>query len=212
MAGHEHSASAQPETRTGELAEERRNQILEAALTVFAREGLHEARMEDIARKAGLSKGALYLYYNSKDAVIEALLRSIFTLELRGLRSLLDDNGPVGERLLQITRVFSNEFARLLMAQPLMLEFYALAARRRSVREFMAEALDQYRRQFAALVQQGVERGEFRATINPDEAAMALIALYEGIMLMATMTSQAALWHQYAEGSMQLLLAGLRAG
>lgn len=212
MAEHEHSTSAQPETRTGELAEERRNQILEAALTVFAREGLHEARMEDIARKAGLSKGALYLYYNSKDAVIEALLRSLFTLELRGLRSALDGNGPVGERLLQITRALTSEFARLLMAQPLMLEFYALAARRRSVREFMAEALDQYRCQFAALVLQGVERGEFRATINPDEAAMALIALYEGIALMATMTSQAALWGQYAEGSMQLLLAGLRAG
>lgn len=211
MAEQEHSGSAQPETRTGELAEERRNQILEAALAVFAREGLHDARMEDIAKKAGLSKGALYLYYNSKDAVIEALLRSLITLELRGLRPVFTGDGPVGERLLRITRVFTEEFARFLIAQPLMFEFYALAARRRSLRDFLTAALDEYRSQLAALIRQGIERDEFRATVNPDEAAMALIALYEGIALIATMTSQAAWWREYAEGSVRLLLAGLRA-
>ena len=68
--------STQAEMRTGDLADERRTQILEAALTVFAREGLHDARMEDIATTAGISKGAVYLYYKSKDAVIEALLRN----------------------------------------------------------------------------------------------------------------------------------------
>ncbi|HEY6540074.1 MAG TPA: helix-turn-helix domain-containing protein, partial [Ktedonobacteraceae bacterium] len=61
-----------------DVSEERRNQILAAASTVFARSGFHEARMDDIAEEVGLSKGALYLYYKSKDAIIAALLKFFF--------------------------------------------------------------------------------------------------------------------------------------
>ena len=46
-----------------DVSEERRNQILEAAMAVFARQGFEQARMDDIAQEVGLSKGALYLYF-----------------------------------------------------------------------------------------------------------------------------------------------------
>ena len=48
-----------------DVSEERRNQILEAATTVFARLGFHRARMDDIVQEARLSKGALYWYFKS---------------------------------------------------------------------------------------------------------------------------------------------------
>ena len=66
-----------------DVSEERKNQILEAAIAVFARLGFQQARMDDIARQAGLSKGALYLYYTSKDAIITALLKYFFTQEFQ---------------------------------------------------------------------------------------------------------------------------------
>jgi AcrR family transcriptional regulator len=53
-----------------DVSEERKSQILEAAIDVFARLGFHQSQMD-----AGLSKGALYLYYKSKDAIIAALLK-----------------------------------------------------------------------------------------------------------------------------------------
>ncbi|MEO7003356.1 MAG: TetR/AcrR family transcriptional regulator [Ktedonobacterales bacterium] len=203
--------SADPQERTGDLADERRSQILEAALTVFADKGLHDARMEDIASKAGVSKGLVYLYYKSKDAVIEALLRSLFTLELHNIQAMLKGTDSIGERLLRITRTFATEFDRFVVAQPLMLEFYALAARHRSVREFMTGALEEIRGLFAELIRQGVEQGEFRATTNPDEAAMTVIALLEGIALIITMAPHAISWREQADASMQLLVAGLTA-
>ena len=56
--------------RTPKIVEDRKEQIIDAAMAVFARLGFHEARMDDIAQEAGLSKAALYLYYKSKDAII----------------------------------------------------------------------------------------------------------------------------------------------
>src|SRR5579875_3371993 len=57
-----------------EHAEARCEQILEAALRVFSRRGFAEATMEEVAGEAGLAKGSLYLYFPSKEAVLEQLL------------------------------------------------------------------------------------------------------------------------------------------
>src|SRR5438552_9989682 len=51
----------------------RRQQILEAALACFAEDGFHQTGMADIVKRSGLSHGAVYLYFQSKDDLIEAL-------------------------------------------------------------------------------------------------------------------------------------------
>ena len=53
-----------------DLSATRKNQILDAAMTVFARSGFHEARMDDIVQESGLSKGTLYWYFKSKEEII----------------------------------------------------------------------------------------------------------------------------------------------
>lgn len=57
---------------------ERQEQILDAAGKTFARLGFNHASMDDIVAEAGLSKGALYWYYESKDAIILALIERFF--------------------------------------------------------------------------------------------------------------------------------------
>jgi AcrR family transcriptional regulator len=54
----------------------RRQAILDAALTVFAERGFEAARLDDIAARAGIAKGTLYLYFADKEALFEALIRS----------------------------------------------------------------------------------------------------------------------------------------
>ena len=56
-----------------DVSEERTAQIITAAMQVFAQQGLEKARMDDIASESGLSKGTLYLYFKSKDAIISAI-------------------------------------------------------------------------------------------------------------------------------------------
>lgn len=63
----------------------RRTQILEAAWVCFQKEGLHATTMDDIIRRSGLSAGAVYSYFSSKDELIQAAV----TTSLSGLSALL---------------------------------------------------------------------------------------------------------------------------
>lgn len=192
-----------------ELSEERQKQILEAAIKEFAQHGFHETRMEDIARASGLSKGAVYLYYKSKDAIIAALLRTVFAWELRGARVIVEGEGTATERLLAITHMFADELDRMTVAMPIFLEFYAVAFRQASVREHLGRMYEEFQVPLATLVRQGIEHGEFRA-VEPDEVALTWIALLEGLTLLWAMTSRDIAWRERADAAVHLLLDGLR--
>ncbi len=56
-------------------AEARPDEVLDAALALFVEKGFANTRVEDIAVRAGLSKGAVYLYFPSKEAILEGLVR-----------------------------------------------------------------------------------------------------------------------------------------
>ena len=68
--------AAKPEPRWRRRAEARPEEILEAALAEFTERGFEAARMEDIGKRAGLSKAGVYLYFPSKMALLEALIEA----------------------------------------------------------------------------------------------------------------------------------------
>src|SRR5947207_12992987 len=68
-------APSTTEPRWRRLPEERPEQILNAALVVFGERGLGAARLEDIAKRAGLSKGTIYLYFPNKEALFREVIR-----------------------------------------------------------------------------------------------------------------------------------------
>ena len=69
-------SEATTEPRWRRLPEERPKQILDAALAVFAERGLAGARLEDIAKRAGLSKGTIYLYFPNKEELFREVIRN----------------------------------------------------------------------------------------------------------------------------------------
>ncbi len=77
-----------------DVSEERKEQILEAAMEVFARSGFHGARMDDIAKQAGLSKGALYWYFDGKDAIIQGIMDRMFAREFEQLGAFMNADIP----------------------------------------------------------------------------------------------------------------------
>jgi AcrR family transcriptional regulator len=62
-------------------------EIIEAALSVFAETGFAAARLDEIARRAGVSKGALYLYFETKEDLFRAAVRSAVTPNLEGIQA-----------------------------------------------------------------------------------------------------------------------------
>jgi TetR/AcrR family fatty acid metabolism transcriptional regulator len=191
-----------------DVSEERRGQILEAAISVFSRMGFHRARMEDVARESGLAKGTLYLYYRSKDALIGALLERIFAWGRRDLEAALVAEGPAGERLLELGRRMSGEVKRLSVLLPVWFEFYAVAARNEAVKPFVKRYFEQYREALESVVREGIESGEFRQ-VDAAEAAVAIISLFEGVTLLWAFDPDVVPLGEQMEASTRLLIEGL---
>jgi AcrR family transcriptional regulator len=193
-----------------EPAEDRERQIIEAAMAVFAREGFHDARMEDIAKESQLGKGTLYLYFKSKDAIISALLRYFFNFQLKRLRDINVGEGSVSDQLMAYTRQLVSEAERLALFSSITFEFYAVAMRDKEIRRFFAEFFTGYRAALVRVIRHGVESGEFRA-VDPDEIAISLLALLEGLNLLNAIDRNALRIREASESGMRLLLDAIKA-
>jgi AcrR family transcriptional regulator len=164
--------------------------------------------MDDIAEEVGLSKGALYLYYKSKDAIIGALLASVFNIAMRGPLTVEREDGSIRERILQITERFAHEIDRFSRAMPVMLEFYAIAARDRTVRKYLGEILEEYSALVGRLLEKGMERGEFRRG-DAHDLAVGLIAIWEGMALLWAMSPERIQWREQTTLAVTAFLDGL---
>ena len=195
--------------RRSDVSEIRKNQILDAAMAVFARLGFHEARMDDIVLASGLSKGALYWYFKSKEDIITAISQRLFTMDIEQLEGMLAMEGPVSERLLQLTHARVQGLQRMSEMIPILFEFYAAAVHQEQVRQFIAAYFQQFHALLEALIQQGIDRGEFRA-VNVTEAASALDALFEGLVMHWIVDPHATHWNELGQNAVRLLLDGLK--
>ncbi len=193
-----------------DASELRRNQILDAAMPVFARLGFEHARMDDIVEASGLSKGALYWYFKSKEEIITGILRRLFTTDIEQLGGLLESEGTVSERLLLLTRFRVAGLKRLADLLPILVEFYAVTVREGRVREFISEYFGSFRELLVDLIQQGIDRGEFRP-VSTVETAVTLSAIYEGLTIHWLINPKVVEWDIIGEGSVRLLLEGLQA-
>ncbi len=190
---------------------DRNDQILDAASRVFARLGFASARMDDVASESGLSKGALYLYFKSKDQLIDSLVGRMIDLEMRRLQAARKSDGTVSDRLLRFVHDYTRELERIGPLAPIVFEFYARATRHRTVREALQGYFERFRSELAALVAEGVERGEFRR-VDPDAIAVSIIGLLEGLAMLWVLDRDRVPISDLAPSSLDVLLGGLRPG
>lgn len=165
------------------VTEERTEQIIEAALKIFAEHGVEKARMEDVGSEAGLSKATLYLYFKTKDALIGVILRRLFASMLRGFRTPATGEGAVKEQLRQFAARLVAELRRMQPLLPLLYEFYAMGLRKSAAREVLGEFVAEFIAILAPVIAQGVASGELRA-VDAEKVAIALAALLEGTLLL----------------------------
>ena len=165
-----------------DVSDERKSQIIEAAMNVFTRLGLNKARMDDIADESGLSKGALYWYFKSKDEIIAAILGSFIDRELEDLKAFIEKEGSAVVRLNHLVEMVQQDMKRMQRWMPLMYEFYALALRNARTRTVFTEYFRNYTYVLTAIIQQGINRGEIRP-VSARDFAVAMVATLEGTFL-----------------------------
>lgn len=191
-----------------DVSDERRNQILDTAEHVFAKRGFDDARMDDIAERSGLSKGAIYWYFKKKDDIIAGLLDRVFRRSIEAMRSAAARDGSVVARLTLVGEQISRDYRAMSRLMPVALEFYAIALRQRSIRAHLAAMYEQTIGILTPLIEEGIERGEL-ARVDARTAATLIIAGYEGLGLVWAIAPKTVDWKTTGPQAIAMLCNGL---
>lgn len=192
-----------------DVSEERKSQILDAAMETFTEKGFHKTRMSDIAESSGLSKGSIYWYFESKDALIQKLIDRVFEFEIKDLTALLTDDRPTEERLYIYTERGGEDIIKMLKWMPLVYDFLALAFRQDTIKNAIQRYYKKNLDLLVTLIQQGIDAGEF----NPNsalEAAYAIGAIIEGTVMLWLYDPDQINIQAHIKSSTKLLLQGLK--
>src|SRR5678815_3847362 len=92
--------------------EDKRRLILDAAVRVFARKGYHTCRVGDIAEEAGVAHGLLYHYFDSKEALLEAVFRQTWSELLAAFAEVVASGEPAREQLRAVAAILLRAWRR----------------------------------------------------------------------------------------------------
>ena len=193
-----------------DVSEERIEQITEAATKVFARQGFSKARMDDIAHEANLSKGTLYIYFKSKDAIIKHLLDKLFERELSDLQSLTNDPRPASQKLTVFGEKIIADIQNWTRLIPLMYEFLGLLFRQSIVQEAFKNYMRSYLGLITPIIQQGIDAGEFNVK-DAEDVAITIGAIFEGTILLWVYDSDKIDLEKHLRSGIALLMDGIKA-
>ncbi|MFZ5481487.1 MAG: TetR/AcrR family transcriptional regulator [Myxococcota bacterium] len=159
---------------------ERRAQILRAARAIFVERGYLEARVEDVAKRANLSKGAVYFYFDSKRAIFEALVEEEHAHTISFLEEAERDTRPAEIKLIDLGRKYLDYFAGLKTPPRFFLLMSEMAIRDEEIRGKVQAIHQRFVDRIAAVVEQGVKEGVF-APYDPVAVGQMLKALIDGL-------------------------------
>jgi AcrR family transcriptional regulator len=174
---------------TPEHADARRQQILDAAHACFLRNGFHQTSMQDIQREAGLSAGAIYLYFKGKDDIILGIALRI----LAGVGNLIPDQPEIDGAQLTLAAIVSHFLRGADAVQqehdvfPVVLQIWAEAIRNPPMRDQLLASVQVLRERLEHLIVACQRAGIVRSDANPAALALAIIGLGQGFIVQRTL-------------------------
>lgn len=167
---------AKNEPRFERRKDARPGEILDAALDLFVEKGFAATRLEDVAQRAGVSKGTVYLYFDSKEDLFKAVIRSGMVRAIEEAeRRVAAYSGSAADLLRELyTAWWQNIGGTKLAGIPKLMiseaqNFPELA------RFYYEEVIQRGSQLFARTIERGIERGEFRR-VNVDHTVRAMVS------------------------------------
>jgi AcrR family transcriptional regulator len=155
---------------------ERPGEIIDAALELFVAKGFMATRLDEVAQRAGVSKGTLYLYFENKEALFKAVVETLVLPEIeRTEQQIQDFHGAASELITQLVKQWwatvgesqLGGLPKLIIAEsgnfPELASFY------------VEQVIGRVRRVIARLISRGIASGEFKSC-DPTYAARLLLA------------------------------------
>jgi AcrR family transcriptional regulator len=146
---------------------DKRRQLLDAAVRVFARKGYHASRVGDIAEEAGVAHGLLYHYFKSKDEVLEAVFHENWSLLQLRIASVEETDEPAADQLRHIAAIVLRTWLHLPEVVTVVIREFGRSPELADRIGELAQPIEVIQR----TIERGIERGEFRSDIDPQFAA-----------------------------------------
>jgi AcrR family transcriptional regulator len=162
----------------------RRQQILDAAIECFSRQGFHPTTMQDIIKESGLSSGAIYTYFASKEELIEAIAERRHARE----EALIRRAGLETEITSTVEQLIQSFFELLVdnkerKERRLAIQLWGEALRNPRILRTVRKGVDEPRKILAGLLHQARDQGDLLPGCDPEAMARVMIALFQGLVL-----------------------------
>jgi TetR/AcrR family fatty acid metabolism transcriptional regulator len=196
--------------RDDELKRHRREEILRAAVEVFADRGYFAARMREVAERAGVADGTLYLYFKGKEDLLVSILEEYAGAFLtRARRDVERSAGSADKLRLVVERhLFSMESDRAL-AQVFQIE---LRHTRRFLRQVAKGKVAEYLGLLQEIIAEGRQAGSFRTDVPIEVAARAVFGAVDEVVTAWVLASRPWPLAAHAKPLVSLILRGMAAG
>ncbi len=162
-------------------APDKRRMILDAAVTVFARQGFHHCRVSDVADEAGVAYGLVYHYFDSKEEILNELFLERWQIMLDAIAEIdSNTNLPARDKLLQVAAFIIDSYRN----QPDLMKVIIVEVTR-AANSFGRLHLDKIREAYdgiAAIVETARQDGTFKADISSEFAAMCFYGAIEQLL------------------------------
>ena len=149
-------------TEGSKVQEERRRQILQAAVSAFARKGYHACRVSDIAKEAGVAYGLVYHYYGSKEALLDAIFKETWGAMIATISSVGQLDELAREHVRKVTEIVLRTWKR----DPDLVRVLVREVTRSSQVQHETGEIDLAYQALQRIVERGQELGEFRPDVD----------------------------------------------
>jgi AcrR family transcriptional regulator len=196
---------------TEEHLEARRTQILDAAVACFSRNGFHQTTIQDICSEAGLSPGAVYRYFDSKEAMIgECCMRGQeeTAMAFEGAASQCGTQDVIA----QLADIFFGELAspEAPPALRLHVQLWGESLRKPEILAGLSSNRDGVRQHLQAVVERGQSLGDVDLEADPEYVARVLLSAYDGLVLQKCLDPDVDIFRYV--GAFKSLVAGVLSG
>ena len=187
-------------------SEETRAQIIKSAIKLFFMHGYTAASVDGICKDAGVSKGAFYHHFESKQALFLALLDGWLTTIDNGIEASRKNTVP--ETFLQMANAFPYIIKSADQGLPMFLEFWLQASRDDKIWQASIAPYRRYHKYFTALIKKGVDEGSF-VEVDPEIASRLIVSTAMGLLLQSLLDPKGAKWEKVARESTTMLVNSL---
>lgn len=179
--------------------------ILDAAATAFAEQGYDATGVAEICNRAGVSKGAFYYHFESKQAVFLTLVEAWLQDLTEALQQVDQDAGTVPDRIRSMARKFQGILSSQTPQLALILEFWTQASRDAKIHQAVISSYGAFEQFFIDLIEAGVAEGTL-PSIDAGAGGQVLLSLTSGLFFQALLDPTGADWGDVAERSIGIVL------